>query len=80
MPSIRSFHSGPYRFFFYSFDCNEPKHVHIRRDRSVCKFWLEPVTLAGNDGFSAEELNRIRNLIKSNKAKIYEAWHEHCGR
>jgi hypothetical protein len=53
--------------------------VHIRRDRSVCKFWLEPVSLAGNDGFSAEELNRIRNLIKTNKAKIQEAWHEHCG-
>ncbi len=37
---------GQYRFFFYSFDCNEPWHVHVQRDRAVCKFWLEPVVLA----------------------------------
>ncbi len=29
---------GPYRFFFYSFDCYEPRHVHVRRERMVCKF------------------------------------------
>jgi hypothetical protein len=28
---------GPYGFFFYSFDCREPKHVHARRERQVCK-------------------------------------------
>jgi hypothetical protein len=39
---------GPYRFFFYSFDCNEPKHVHVRRERNVSKFWLDPVALAYN--------------------------------
>ena len=32
---------GPYRLFFYSFDCNEPRHVHVRRQRMVCKFWVE---------------------------------------
>jgi hypothetical protein len=31
MPTIKNI-SGPYRFFFYSFDCNEPVHVHIQRD------------------------------------------------
>jgi hypothetical protein len=29
---------GPYRFFFYSFDCHEPPHVHAHRERMVCKF------------------------------------------
>jgi hypothetical protein len=29
MPTIRDI-SGPYRFFFYSFDCNEPMHVHAQ--------------------------------------------------
>jgi len=28
---------GPYRFFFYSFDCNEPEHVHVRQENKVCK-------------------------------------------
>jgi hypothetical protein len=28
MPTVRNL-PGPYRFFFYSFDCNEPEHVHV---------------------------------------------------
>ena len=27
MPTVKSI-PGPYRLFFYSFDCNEPMHVH----------------------------------------------------
>jgi Domain of unknown function (DUF4160) len=70
---------GPYRFFFYSFDCNEPQHVHVRRDRAVCKFWLDPIALAYNNGFSAKELNRIRNIIVLSRGRILEVWDEHCG-
>jgi hypothetical protein len=70
---------GPYRFFFYSFDCHEPKHVHVRRERTVCKFWLEPVSLARNYGFSPRELNVIRSYIEEHLARIREAWDEHCG-
>jgi len=36
MPTIQDI-QGPYRFFFYSFDCNEPKHVHMRGERKTCK-------------------------------------------
>lgn len=78
MPTIQNI-SGPYRLFFYSFDCNEPMHVHIRREKMTCKFWLEPVTLSENHGFSAKELNRIRSIIQDSIDKIVEAWHEHCG-
>jgi hypothetical protein len=52
--------SGPYRFFFYSFDCDEPRHVHVSRDTKICKFWLYPLELAQDDGFATIELNRIR--------------------
>jgi hypothetical protein len=55
MPTIPGI-PGPYRFFFYSFDCSEPMHVHVERERKVCKFWLEPIALAANDGFSAKRL------------------------
>lgn len=78
MPTIPDI-AGPYRFFFYSFDCNEPRHVHVRRDQMMCKFWLEPVVLARNNGFKANELNRIRKLIAENLERIIEAWDEHCG-
>lgn len=70
---------GPDRFFFYSFDCIEPMHVHVRRDRQQAKFWLAPVALAWNHGFSARELNDIRRLVVTNERAIIEAWHEHCG-
>ncbi|TDI36470.1 MAG: DUF4160 domain-containing protein [Acidobacteria bacterium] len=70
---------GPYRFFFYSFDCYEPEHVHVRRENMVCKFWLEPITLASNHGFTRRELNKIRRNLKENVQKILEAWYEHCG-
>jgi hypothetical protein len=78
MPTVPGI-PGPYRFFFYSFDCNESKHVHIRRERMVCKFWLEPVALAANNGFPPVELNRIRILIIKYFDSLREAWNEHCG-
>jgi hypothetical protein len=78
MPTVPGI-TGPYRFYFYSFDCNEPMHVHVRRERKVCKFWLERIALAYNNGFSAKELNRIRKLIVTYLGTIREAWNEHCG-
>ena len=78
MPRVQDI-PGPYRFFFYSFDCYEPEHVHVRRENMVCKFWLEPITLASNHGFSSRELNKIRRNLKENVQKILEAWYEHCG-
>jgi hypothetical protein len=77
MPAIRGI-PGPYRFFFYSFDCTEPRHIHVRRERMVCKFWLDGVQQADNDGFTAFELNRIRNIIRANLYRFMEAWDEHC--
>lgn len=70
MPRVRDI-PGPYHFYFYSFDCAEPKHVHVRRERRVCKFWLEPVALARNHGFASRELDVIRSYI--------EEYLAHCG-
>ena len=77
MPTVPGI-PGPYRFFCYSFDCNEPKHIHVRRERKVCKFWLEPIALAYNNGFAANELNRVRKIIVDHLDEIVEAWDEHC--
>lgn len=78
MPRVSGI-TGPYRFFFYSFDCVEPPHVHVRRDRMTCKFWLDNVVLDNNNGFRSAELNRIRRVILDNRRRILEAWDEHCG-
>ena len=78
MPRVNGI-PGPYRFFFYSFDCAEPPHVHVRRERSEAKFWVNPMDLAWNHGFSPTELNQLRRIIIENEPLIIEAWHEHCG-
>ena len=78
MPTVQGI-PGPYRFYVYSFDCNEPVHVHARRERATCKFWLDPLALAANSGFTPGELNRIRRIILEDHELIREAWREHCG-
>lgn len=54
---------GSHRFFFYSADGSEPPHVHVARDCSKAKFWLEPVAFASAAGFSARELLDIQSLV-----------------
>ena len=61
MPTI--LRSGPYRVYFYSHEPNEPPHVHVDRDDASAKFWLGPVALARNFGFSAAELRTIERLV-----------------
>ena len=78
MPTVRGI-PGPYRLFFYSFDCHEPRHVHVRREDNLCKFWLDPVALGNNDGFPPGELTRIRVIIVRHLGRLMAAWDEHCG-
>jgi len=68
---------GPYRFFFYSGDRDEPPHVHVERDDEVAKFWLEPVRLRSSKGFGSAELNRLRRLVEENQTELRRAWDEH---
>jgi len=77
MPTV--LRSGPYRFYFYSHEPNEPRHVHVDRDNLSAKFWLEPVALARNIGFSAVELRRVESLVEENRARLIEAWNGHFG-
>jgi hypothetical protein len=68
---------GPYRFFFYSADRNEPPHVHVERDANRAKFWLHPVRLARSAGFSAAELRQIEQLIAHRADLLLKAWNEY---
>ena len=77
MPTV--FRSGPYRAYFYSHEPNEPPHVHVDRDDLSAKFWLEPVALARNHGFSPKELGTIERLVTENQELCLEAWHDHFG-
>jgi hypothetical protein len=68
---------GPYRFFFYSDDRDEPPHIHIERDNHKAKFWLQPVRLQNSGGFKRKELNRIQALIEENQVRFLEEWNEY---
>lgn len=77
MPAI--LRTGPYRIYFWSHEPNEPPHVHVDRDRSTAKFWLNPVRVAHNLGFNPRELNKIEQIVRQNEPDFLEAWHEHLG-
>lgn len=68
---------GPYRFYFYSHEPNEPPHVHV--DSDSAKFWLDPLGLARNLGFSGHELRIIERLIQENQLDLMEAWNDRFG-
>jgi hypothetical protein len=68
---------GPYRFFFYSGDQDEPPHIHVEHDNHTAKFWLQPVRLQNSGGFKPKELNRIQTLVEENQARFLEEWNEY---
>lgn len=77
MPTI--LRVGPYRFFFYAGDHDEPRHVHVECDDKIAKFWLEPVRLQKSGGFSRTDIARIRDIIAAHHTNLVEAWHDYFG-
>lgn len=75
MPTVLTV--GPYSFVFFSSDGGEPVHIHVKRDRQVAKFWLEPVSLARNVGFAGHEVQQIEKLVVEHRDILIEGWHEH---
>lgn len=74
MPTVFEF--GPYRFFFYANDLNEPPHIHIQRERNKAKFWLKPIRLQQSGGFSRNELYRIQGIVEENEETLLKVWYE----
>lgn len=68
---------GPYRFFFYSADGDEPPHIHVERDDKIAKFWLDPVRFQNSGGFKRKEISLIQNIVREHEGEILEKWHEY---
>jgi len=75
MPTV--FWKGPYRFFFYAGDGNEPAHIHVEHENRVAKFWLDPVRLQNSGGFSRMEIGRLYRLVEENQEQLLREWHEY---
>lgn len=70
---------GPYRLYFYSYDCGEPRHMHVDRENMSAKFWLDPdVLLAKNHGFNRKELRKIERIIQNNLERLKNEWDGFC--
>jgi hypothetical protein len=72
MPTVKIV--GPYRFFFFSNEGNEPPHIHVTRERRLAKFWIRSVMLASTSGFSGAELRKLENIVTRNQSYFLEAW------
>jgi hypothetical protein len=75
MPTVLTV--GPYSFVFFSSDKGELAHIHVKRDRQIAKFWLDPVSLAINRGFKDHELRQIAHLVVKYQQQLLEAWHDY---
>jgi hypothetical protein len=69
-----------FRFFFYSLEGSEPRHIHVERGDNVAKFWLEPIGLAESRGFRSHELNRLQAMVIEHRVTFVEAWNAHFSR
>lgn len=72
MPTV--FKKEGYRFFFYSADFAEPKHIHVEYGDGAAKFWLAPLQLAASYGMKAHELKKARILIQERIELVMEKW------
>jgi len=68
---------GPYRFFFFAGDRDEPMHIHVERDTALVKFWLAPVRFQHSIGFGRTELVKVESLVVENCEAMKEAWNDY---
>lgn len=77
MPTVHRF--GPYRFYFYSQENQssfEGPHIHIASSDGRAVFWLEPVSLRINRGYTPREVERLRRIVVVNRELLLRSWNE----
>ena len=75
MPTV--LRDGPYRFFFYSGDRDEPPHIHVERDDCEAKFRLDLVRLERSRGFSRKEIHQIQAIVEGSQRDLLDRWNEY---
>lgn len=67
MPEILRVHG--YRFFFFSREGHEPRHIHVEQAERYAKFWLDPIELVESRGSAAQSSancsQSLRNTVRS---------------
>jgi hypothetical protein len=65
---------GPYRFFFYADERQEPLHIHVVAAEKEAKYWLTPIARSWSSGFRSGELKVIEEIITTNVDLMLEVW------
>ena len=77
MPTVLQI--GPYRFYFFSNEGDEPPHIHVKSGGSEAKFWLHDLSVAVNAGFPAHEIGAIVRHLRPQRDLLEGKWHEYFG-
>ena len=75
MPTV--LRSGPFRFFFYSSDREEPPHVHVERDTAIAKIWLTPVRIERSRGFNRHQIRRACRIVEKHQQQLLGRWNDY---
>jgi len=68
-----------FRFFFFSREGNEPRHIHVEQAERYAKFWLDPIELVESRGVRGSELRELHSIIAEHREEFIVAWDEHFG-
>lgn len=82
MPTV--LRSGPYHFYFYSHEPNEPPHIQVDRDDLSASSGSAPsnwqvTSDSATTGFRAHELREIQSMVGDSRQQFLEAWNEFFG-
>jgi hypothetical protein len=70
---------GSYRFYFYSYDCGEPRHMHVDRGDLSAKLWLDAdVRIADARGYNRRELREIERIAREHLEQLRDEWDRFC--
>jgi Domain of unknown function (DUF4160) len=73
------FREGPFRFFFF-LTRGDPPAIHVQSPAGEAKYWIDPnIELARNYGLSAQDLNRVEEIVTEHEGEIRDAWADHFG-
>jgi Domain of unknown function (DUF4160) len=73
------FIENSYRVMIFPND-HPPAHVHVLKGEKRASFYLTPVSLRENDGFSPAEIRDIVELIRHHKGHCWRMWHDLHGK
>ena len=68
-----------YRFFFFMADRFEPPHVHVSKEDSAAKLWLDPLEFAHVEGFREHECREIQRIAREHLDEFLRAWYRTFG-